>query len=254
MNPVGRTPIDVSPIELAAFCRRWLDGAIVGFDVDGVLAPLVDHADDAVLTPGVGAALEQLATKTTVAIVSGRSLESLERLFGFGSDLLVIGSHGAERRGAPPPKLDEREAARLDALRQLASETVVAVGDGAWVEEKPTSVVVQTRMADPASVDGPIAELHRRASEVEGAVIKPGSNVVELLARSVDKGRALRHLADELNQPVHIFVGDDVTDEDAFGALDDPGLSVRVGPGETSAAYRLADPDEVAVLIGELAA
>ena len=50
-----------------------------------------------------------------------------------------------------------------------------------------------------------------------------------------------------------VFLGDDVTDEDAFRMMSDVDISVRVGLGDTSARYRLADPDAVAQFVAELA-
>ena len=89
-------PSEVEPDELAALVRPHLGTALVAFDVDGVLAPLVDHADDAELHAGVDDGLAALAERTTVAIVSGRAIESLERLFGFPDEFHVIGSHGLD--------------------------------------------------------------------------------------------------------------------------------------------------------------
>ncbi len=82
------------------------------FDCDGVLAPLIDHADDSVLNDGVGADLERLseASDVTVAILSGRSLDGLAQ-FDFVDSIVVAGSYGGERRGADIEELSRRRAA-----------------------------------------------------------------------------------------------------------------------------------------------
>lgn len=246
-------PTDISPVDLIELVRPHLDTALVAFDVDGVLAPLVDHADDSALLPGVHQALTELATLTTVAIVSGRALESLNRLFAFPPELHVIGSHGLEVRGEDAPALDDDEQYTFDQLEIIASRGVEAAGDGAWLEYKPASVVLHTRAADGALAT-PAAEAVTNLSRmIDGAQVKPGSDVVELLARTASKGDALLHLADRLGRSPVVYLGDDVTDEDAFRLMNHLDVSVRVGPGDSAAAHRLRDPNGVADFLSLLA-
>ena len=243
---------DVEPTELAELLRPVLPSALVGFDVDGVLAPIVEHADDARLLDGTNQRLTGLAARTEVAIVSGRSLDSLERLFGFPAGLHVVGSHGLELRDAPPMELDDAERATLEQLEILGTRAVNAAGDGAWLEYKPASVVLHTRSADAARAAAAVDALTNLARSVPRAQVKEGHEVVELLARSASKGEALVALADRLGRSPLVFLGDDVTDEDAFALMADDDISVRVGPGDTAAGYRLADPDAVAAFTDAL--
>ncbi len=229
-----------------------LDSGLVAFDVDGVLAPIVEHADDARLSPGVHDGLAALATRTDVAILSGRSLESLERLFAFPVDLHVIGSHGLEERGAGAMTLDDRERVRLEQLVALGNKAVVAIGDGAWLESKPASVVVHTRRADGGQASEALEALTTLAAMVDGAQVKAGHEVVELMARRASKGDALLALAARLGRRPVTFLGDDVTDEDAFRQMSGDDVSVKVGAGETNARYRLADAAAAAALVAAL--
>ena len=245
----ARTPTAVDPDELADELRPLLDRALLGFDVDGVLAPIVTHAADARLTPGVHAALDELARRTDVAILSGRSLGDLERLFSFPAGVHVIGSHGLEVRGLDAVALDADEQYTFDQLELLGRKAVDVAGDGAWLEYKPASVVVHTRTADPARARPAVDALARLARMVDGAQVKPGHEVVELLARSASKGQALLALAHRLARSPLVFLGDDVTDEDAFALMADDDISVRVGDGSTVARYRLAGPEAVARLL-----
>ena len=112
--PVFDDPVAVAT-EVAALDRPLL----AAFDVDGVLAPIVAHAADAALLPGLLDALGALSARTPVGIVSGRNVENLSR-FGFPDVLLVVGSHGAERRGRPLAPLTVAETERLARLRVLA--------------------------------------------------------------------------------------------------------------------------------------
>lgn len=236
-------PIDLSPSELADIARPLLPNALIAFDVDGVLAPLVEHADDAVLSPGVAESLTSLGRRTDVAIISGRSVATLDNLFAFPPEIVVVGSHGLEQRGAPPLVLDERERATLDQLTLLGSKAVEAAGAGAWLEHKPASVVVHVRAADPDRAAPALAALRNLAGMVVGAAAKPGHMVLELLARGGSKGDALDQLRRE-GQPV-VFLGDDVTDESAFERMGDTDVAVRVGHGPTAARYRLAGTEQV---------
>jgi trehalose-phosphatase len=246
-------PVPISAGELADRLRPLFDRALIGFDVDGVLAPLVQHAADARLSPGVHASLARLAERTAVAIVSGRSLDDLERLFAFPPAAHVIGSHGLEARGGDGVALDQDEQDTLDQLERLGRKAVEAAGDGAWLEYKPASVVLHTRAADQALAGRAVEAVTRFAASVDGAQIKPGHQVVELLARSASKGESLVALAHRLGRAPLVFLGDDVTDEDAFALMGPDDLSVRVGPGATIARYRLDGPDDVAVLLEQLA-
>jgi len=246
-------PADRTPAELAALVRPHLDTALVAFDVDGVLAPLVDHADDAELHDGVDEGLAALADRTTVAIVSGRALESLERLFGFPDEFHVIGSHGLEVRGDDEPTLDDDERYTFEQLEIIAIRGVAAAGAGAWLEYKPASVVLHTRTADAELAQPAIEAVTNLARMIDGAEVKPGSDVVELLARTANKGDALLHLAERHERSPVVYLGDDVTDEDAFRMMSPTDISVRVGPGDTAAAHRLHGTAAVAEFVATLA-
>ncbi len=247
-------PVDTTSDELAELIRPHLADGLLAFDVDGVLAPLVDHADDSRLLPGVRAALTSLASTTAVAVVSGRALDSLERLFAFPPEVHVIGSHGLEVRGDDAPALDADEQYTFEQLEIIGSRGVTAAGEGAWLEYKPASVVIHTREAEPSLASPAIDAVTNLAEMIDGAQVKPGSNVVELLARSASKGDALTALSDRLARRPIIFLGDDVTDEDAFRMMSDDDVSVRIGPGESDARFRLAGPTDVSDLLRALTA
>jgi trehalose-phosphatase len=246
-------PAEIQPARLAEIIEPHLATALVAFDVDGVLAPLVDHADDSELLPGARDALVRLAGFTSVAIVSGRALESLDRLFAFPPDLHVIGSHGLEERGAAAPALDDGERYTFDQLDIIATRGAEAAGDGAWVEYKPASVVLHTRSADQSLAQPAVRAVTDLARMIDGAQVKPGSAVVELLARTASKGEALLGLARRLDRSPIVYLGDDMTDEDAFRVMAADDISIRVGAGDSAATYRLDGPPAVARLLDALA-
>lgn len=226
------------------------------FDCDGVLAPLTDHADDSTLADGVGedlARLAQVGDAVTVAILSGRSLDGLAQ-FEFAEHIVVAGSYGGERRGVTIDELSSDERTLLDALDAIAVAAIDEAGSGAWVERKPTSVVIHVREADPDRGVRAIEMARSAQARLVGHECHEGSNVLELMARPTDKGRGLAALRDEFEAAGTVYVGDDVPDEDAFRVLGDGDVSVKVGDGPSSATHRLADPTAVAALIHALAA
>jgi trehalose-phosphatase len=235
-----------APDELAAHVVRSPRPLLIGLDVDGVLAPIVGHADTAMLVDGVLDAVHAIAdlAGVHVAVVSGRSVEDLDR-FGFGADIDVIGSHGAQRRDRPLVPLDDTERSRLAALDGLTVAAVEEAGVGAWIERKPASVVLHVRQADPTRGIDALADLQRNAVAVEGATTKFGNGVLELFARPADKGVALIGLAGELGALTTVFVGDDTTDEDAFTRLRPGDIAIKVGDAASVAPHRLRDPDDV---------
>ena len=226
---------------------------LVGLDVDGVLAPIVGHADDAVLLPGMLDAVGLLATRAVVAVVSGRSVGDLER-FGFPDHVEVFGLHGMERSGERTIELADHEHERLERLHALAAEAADRAGDCAWVERKPASVVLHVREAQPDHGERSAADLRVRAADVTGAHVLPGKGVVELLTRATSKALAVAELRAEASAGAVVFLGDDRTDEEVFTMLGDDGCSIRVGPGPTAARHRLAGPPEVLRFLGALTA
>jgi trehalose 6-phosphate phosphatase len=242
------------PAALADLVAALPRPLLLGLDVDGVLAPLVDHADDAALLPGIGEAVSAAAALDAVrlAVVSGRSVEGLSQ-FGFGPDVHVIGSHGMETRDQAMTPLDAEEAGRLAELDALALDAAGEAGDGAWVERKPASVVLHVRRAAPDRGRRALSALEERARQVDGATSKAGSNVLEMFARSADKGTALNELATELGVRTTVFIGDDVTDEEAFARLGPDDIAIKVGDADTIAPHRLADPDAVLAWLRALA-
>jgi len=224
---------------------------LVAFDVDGVLAPIVSHAADAALLPGMLDTLIELSNRVPVGVVSGRAAENLER-FGFPETFMVAGSHGAERRGVPLAPLSLAESRRLDRLHMLAQRAANEAGRGAWVESKPTSVVLHVREADAESGKAALAALTSLASLVAGAQVKAGHSVVELATRPATKAAAIAAMRLDVPPSSVVFLGDDVTDEDVFAALTNGDLGIRIGTGETAATRRLGGPADVLTFVRRL--
>ena len=224
---------------------------LVASDYDGVLARLRDVPGEAVPEPWAPELLARLAgvEGVTVAMVSGRGVDDLRATSGFGEPFRFVGSHGAETDKG----LDPAVAAERDLLVDALGPLVDAV-PGARLEVKPAAVAVHVRTAADRAAATALLE---RAAAAAGPhhTAKPGKDVLELAVTDADKGTAVLRLADQVGADGVLYLGDDVTDEDAFTALATrPGsASVKVGPGDTAASVRVADLDGVRDLLEELA-
>ncbi|MCR8724308.1 trehalose-phosphatase [Frigidibacter sp. ROC022] len=207
-------------------------------DFDGTLAPLVADPDSARLLPEQSALLERLAGRLSGALclISGRALDDLAsrspvglwRAGGHGIDLAAPGQSAAERVETPP-----------DLLAAVAP--VVAGFPAARIETKGPVVAVHYR-ADPDSGPALAGGLKQAISALHGYRLHGGKMVWEIKPEGRDKGRALHRLM--LKPPFAgrrpVMLGDDVTDEDGFAAVQEHGgLAVKVGPGPSRAAFRL---------------
>ena len=90
-------------------------------------------------------------------------------------------------------------------------------------------------------------------AELLGITVRTGKAVLEFAVRSSDKGESLDRLRQHVGASATIYVGDDVTDEDAFAALDGDDVGVKVGQGKSIATYRVRSPEDVAELLERLA-
>ena len=240
------------PAELAAAIGEFVSAptVLVASDFDGVLAPLVLDPMASRALPGTIESLRGLAalTATYAAVVSGRDLETLTQLTGLSdSDVTRIGSHGGESSaaGAAVALADDLRA-DLDALTAELDD-VAAAHPGAALEHKPAAVVLHTRrMADESAAREAEAAALEVTARHTGLHVLHGKHVVEASVVRADKGSALVALRDEVGADVVAYFGDDVTDEDAFRALGPDDLTIKVGPGETAARFRVGSLEDAA--------
>ena len=234
---------------------RALDAAattpklLVASDFDGTLAPLVDRPADARPLPRAAEALVALAAlpATEVALVSGRALATLREYSGMPSTVHLVGSHGAEFDSGFALEIDEA------LLATITSELDAIAADrrGVTVEPKPASVALHVRNASAADGDAALAAA-RVVGEASGAEITAGKNVLEFAVISTDKGEAIDVIRTQSGATAAVFFGDDVTDEKAFRRMAGADVGVKVGPGDTLAAYRVDSPEDVAESLNHL--
>jgi trehalose-phosphatase len=225
-------------------------GTLVVLDFDGTLAPIVDDRDAACLSPGARAALARLARRYPVAVLSGRGVADVRARLGGVEVAWVVGSHGLEWPGEAAAHLVWRAlvAGWADTLaRRLAGL------EGVELEVNPFTLSVHYRQSPrPQEAAAAVAAA---TADLPGAAVVPGKMVVSLLpAGAGDKGTALQRLVALAGARRVLFLGDDVTDEAAFGApLDVPAVTVRIGlhPGSRAVAW-LGSQGDVEVLLDRL--
>jgi trehalose-phosphatase len=226
---------------------------LIGLDYDGVIAPIVGDPATAIPLPGMVECLTSLVRvrQTDVAVVSGRPLRTLRGFLGQVPDIELVGSHGAEWSGRG---IDEEPAARSEALVMLGESlrAVAAEFPGSLVEEKPHGVAFHFRQVDPLKAEFAEARARRVAAAVPGFVVRPGRMVVEFTLTTANKGEAVKRLRHHTGATAILYLGDDVTDEDAFRALSDLDVAVSVGGAREGAALDIADTSAVLALLTHL--
>ena len=235
MNLLGRLAED--PSRAALF-----------LDVDGVLAPIVARPEDARVPDETRGELRRLSTRyALVACISGRDGETARAIVGV-PELTYVGNHGLELEPG------------ADAWRPRLAEFLGSI-EWPQIEDKGLTAALHYRdAADETGARTQLEQIAGRARE-RGFVARFGRKVLEIVPPvRTDKGRALRLLLERNGLHRALVAGDDTTDLDAFRAVGDLEVAVRVavasdeGPPELREAADLVvgSPAEFAELLGRL--
>jgi trehalose 6-phosphate phosphatase len=267
------SPPEPEPVAGLAAIARDPGHALLAFDFDGVLSPIVDDPEAAQAFPPVLPVLAALgASVGTIAIITGRpvsfvtsraGIEALLSIPGFA----IYGQYGRERWDSASrtvmvePGGDGVAAIRAELTRLLEQP---GVGEGTWLEDKGSALAVHTRRAaDPlgtlAVLSKPIDDLARRHQ----LRVEPGKMVLEVRPAGREKGDVLRALVAERGARSVLYAGDDLGDLSAFAAIDElragglPGVKVCSASPEDTEVVKAADlvvdgPPGVTWLLGDL--
>lgn len=232
---------------------------------DGTLSEIAAHPESATLVEGAREALSALAAQCPVAVISGRDLDDLRGRVQVDG-IWYAGSHGFEL--VAPDGTHHENAAAGDVagtLARAADQLAQLLDDvpGIHMERKRFAVAIHYRNVDPREVDRVIATT-RRLGRSECLRVSMGRKVIELRpSLDWDKGRTLRGILEQIEGAgsgtmLPIYVGDDITDEDAFDAVQFDGVGITLRHNEdgdrTSAAlFSLADPPAVCDFVRRLA-
>ncbi|MDX1374792.1 MAG: trehalose-phosphatase [Burkholderiales bacterium] len=261
VEPPARAPSALERIDEIAARLRGRRVALF-LDYDGTLTPIVERPEAATLGTEMRAALARIAARCVLAVVSGRDLADVrERVALEGPG--YAGSHGFDILGPAGERqvLPEAEDAvpALDAAERALRKAIGGI-EGAQLERKRFSIAVHTRRAREADVPAIERAVDAALQAHAGLRKRRGKKVLELQPDvDWDKGAAVRWLLDALGLDeagaLPVYVGDDLTDEDAFRAIAGRGIGIVVldAPRASAASYALRDPDEVRAFIDALA-
>lgn len=236
-------------------------------DYDGTLTPIADSPNQAVLSSETRTLLKKLkdSSRCKIAIISGRKLVDIKNRVGLDG-VIYVGNHGLEIEG---PKIKFKSPISSRYLRLLQRikgdlERKVYSISGVFIEDKGLILSLHYRQADEKDVPRLKTIFHETIIYYlvrDDLRIKPGKKVLEIRPPvNWDKGkvtlwllaRQCFALKDKVDS-IPFYIGDDVTDEDAFQVLKDKGLTVRVGESEDShARYYVKNPNEVIALLEDI--
>ncbi len=225
---------------------------VLMLDYDGTLAPFRVEREQAVPYPGVRERLSRLLAggQTRVVLVSGRKAHEVAALAALQPAAEVWGTHGWERLGSDG-------AYALAPLPSAARRGLAAAGAAVpdrWrerLEAKPASLAFHLRGLPPPEAEAwraQIAGAWEGIAAEAGLELHPFDGGLELRVPGRSKATAVLQLLEESGRNVAAaYLGDDLTDEDAFRAIAGHGLGVLVREAlrETAAAWWLQPPQEL---------
>jgi len=228
-------------------------------DFDGTLAPIVEDRNEASIDPQIRHTLEKMIPHfRMIAVVSGRDLLDVKNRVNL-DHLYYLGSHGFEMCG--PGEFSEQQPEAVNMLPQLeeaekeAREQLKAY-EGADVERKRFAIALHYRQASEEGEKAVKETVRKIANNSSDLKRSSGKKVAEIRPDiEWDKGKAISWLMNEVgikkSEFTPIYIGDDITDEDAYREIRDSGIGIQVGQhGEpTSAQYFLRDVQEVRQLL-----
>lgn len=237
-------------------------------DFDGTLAPIAETPGSAIMPEGTKDLLRHLSKMPNckVAVISGRPLADISRRIGL-KNIVYVGNHGFEIKG---PKINFKSPVPLRyrrTLEEIKAKLTKALSSkkGVFIEDKGISLSLHYRLADSKDIPAIHAEFYGTILryELQNKIqTKPGKMVLEVRPLAPwDKGkvilwllgRGLFAMRDRIMKVFPIYIGDDVTDEDAFEALGERGMTIFVGaPKKTKARFYIKDTKEAARFLREI--
>jgi trehalose 6-phosphate phosphatase len=224
-----------------------LDRTAFFLDIDGTLLDIAPMPDSVRVPPGLIEDLDRLRQRCggALALVSGRALEDIDRLFA-PLKLPAAGAHGTQVR--PDPDAPIGHLTRPIPAELRAKFTALADRSGMFIEDKGSTLALHYRLLEGGGVSvARVAEVEQAAAGA-GFVLLHGKKVLELKPAGTDKGTALRAFMTKppFEGRTPLFAGDDVTDGYAFAVLGGlGGIGISVGQVFPGAAYRVDRPSQL---------
>ena len=256
-DETARIPAPQGGVPLPGALVPHLDRIALLLDIDGTLLDMAPTPREVWVPPGLESTLTQLHQRTSgaLALVSGRSLNDIDLIFG-PTVFPAVGGHGAEMRlsvetesvavGAPP--LDKELKGRLAAIGKLSA--------GILLEDKGYSLALHYRLAphmEQAIYDA-VADIRSDRPDAPIEVL-PGKFVCEIKHSGFTKATGVLELM--THPPFRgrhpVFIGDDVTDETVFAIMPElRGLAFSVGWHADGVAGHFDAPQDVRAWLSRL--
>ena len=231
------------------------------FDYDGTLTPIVSTPQEAKFPPRTKALIRKLQKdpKFTIAIISGRSLKDVRRMVGI-KGLIYTGNHGLEIEGNAHGITRSRAASARPLIKKIGMSLQLQLRHikGAKVEDKGYTLSVHFRLVDPAKriLVKDILERVTRPYVLSKKIKLCSGKMVLEVRPGVEwhKGKAVLYLLRKKKNSFPLYIGDDITDTDAFRAIKQKGVSIFVGGSKKgiNADYFLKDTKDVKKFIEKL--
>lgn len=247
---LGQLLENVSALDVFSGRRPW----ILALDYDGTLAPFRPERDHAQPYAGMRDVLDRLPThgESRFVLISGRNAADVSRLLNIQPPPEIWGCHGAQRTAPGIPEemasLSPEQATALEHAQSLVS-------DPSLMEVKPCGLALHWRgltSGQRTKLESVIKPKLRELADASGLELHPFDGGLELRLPGVTKGAAIETLLREHPEALIFYLGDDLTDEDAFLALQGKGIGVLVQhtPRATNAGYWIKPPQELLTLLG----
>jgi trehalose 6-phosphate phosphatase len=227
---------------------------VIFLDYDGTLSPIVPRPEDAVISDSMKQTLKELAKFFTVAIVTGRDKDDVENLVGL-KDLLYAGSHGFIITGPDGLFMEHPESEKIiPRLDEIEKELAVLLNEktqGTQLDRKRYAIGIHYRNARPEDEKTVKKLVDEMIAKYPGHKTGEGKKIIEIKPDTEwHKGKAVNWIMDQLSKggdTIPLYIGDDITDEDAFEAVKEDGVGILVGSHgqKTNARYTLKNVFQV---------
>lgn len=236
---------------------------VIFLDYDGTLTPIVPRPEDAVISEDMKETLRRLAEIFKVAIVTGRDKEDVENLVGL-KELIYAGSHGYIISGPGGLSMEHPDSKKiipkLDVIEVEVKDILEKETKGTQLDRKRYAIGIHFRNARPQDEEVVYRVARKMLEKYPGHKIGEGKKIVEIKP-DLDwhKGKAVEWILEALglesqDDSIPVFIGDDVTDEDAFETLKGQGIGILVGGHgqKTHARYTLKNVYQVRIFFEKL--
>ena len=226
---------------------NFRDGNQIFLDYDGTLVPIVNDPENCYAPDELKQLLKILNDRYELYIVSGRTLEDLEKFLSMPLNFIYLHGLGAKVRGKDISLIDNIQT-YTEKFQRVKNAILSDEFEGLRVYDKGFGVVFHLGLV-PKKLHDEIIEKVEIAARENDLGLYYGKNLVEVKIMNINKGKAIRKLR---NEKECMIAGDEETDEDAFRECREC-ISIHIGDGSSLAKFKLRDITEFRMILDYLA-